>query len=195
MAISFPRSLPTSIGIAQISLRSVNAVAANESPFSFKPQVYSHPGEKWEATISLPKLRREHMAPWKAFLVSMRGQVGTFLLGDPDYVTPRGTVSSCVLTGDAGDSSVAVIMTGTLLEGDYIQLGSGASAKLHTVLQDLSGSGTLEIWPALRSSYTSEAAVLSNPRGVFKLRSNVTEWEVDSISKYGMSFEAMEFVV
>ena len=57
-------------------------------------------------------------------LVGLKGQTGTFLLGDPDYATPQGTVSSCVASGSAGDDAVSVVMTGTLKAGDYIQLGS-----------------------------------------------------------------------
>jgi hypothetical protein len=82
-------------------------------------------------------------------------------------------------------------MTGTLLAGDYIQLGSGSNAKLHKVLVDQSGSGTLEIWPALRSNF-SGAATLTNTKGVFRLASNQTNWSIGNSSAYGIQFEAME---
>ena len=194
MALTYPLSTPTTIGIESIELRAVNAVAVSQSPFTYKQQVISHGGQKWEASVTIPSVRRYLSAEWKAMLVGLKGQVGTFLLGDPDYATPQGTVSSCTLTGTAGDETVSVVMTGTLKAGDYIQLGSGSSAKLHQVLQDQSGNGTLEIWPALRSTYTGATVVFNNPKGVFRLSNNVTSWSIDNASSYGISFEAVEAI-
>ena len=111
---------------------------------------------------------------------------------DPDYATPRGTISSALLTGSLGDETVSVSMTGSLLAGDYIQLGTGASAKLHQVLIDQSGSGSLEIWPALRANYTDATVIFNNAKGVFRLASNQTSWSINDNSIYGISFDCME---
>ena len=192
MALSYPLSTPTTIGIESIELRAVNAVAVSQSPFTYKQQVISHGGQKWEASVTIPSVHRDKAAEWKALLVGLKGQVGTFLLGDPDYATPQGTVSSCALTGAAGNETVSVVMTGTLKAGDYIQLGSGSSAKLHQVLLDQDGDGSLEIWPALRSDYTGATVTFNNPKGVFRLSNNVTSWSINNASTYGISFEAVE---
>lgn len=192
MAISYPLATPTSIGIESIELRAVNAVATSQSPFTYKQQVISHGGQKWEASVTVPPVHRDLAAPWKSMLVALKGPTGTFLLGDPDYATPQGTVSSCTLSGNAGDETPTVVMTGTLKAGDYIQLGSAGNSRLHQVLEDQSGSGTLEIWPALRSSYTNTTVVFNNPKGVFRLASNVTSWSINNASTYGISFEAVE---
>ena len=192
MALTYPLSTPTTIGIESIELRAVNAVAVSQSPFTYKQQVISHGGQKWEASVTIPSVHRDKAAEWKALLVGLKGQVGTFLLGDPDYATPQGTVSSCTLTGDAGDETVSVVMTGSLKAGDYIQLGAGSSAKLHQVLLDQDGDGSLEIWPALRSDYTGATVVFNNPKGVFRLSNNVTSWSINNASVYGISFEAVE---
>ena len=143
MAITYPLSTPTSIGIENIELRAVNAVATSQSPFTFKQQIVSHQGQMWQAAVSIPTVHRDLAAPWKAMLVALKGQTGTFLLGDPDYATPQGTVSACTLTGTVGSETATVVMTGSLLAGDYIQLGSGSSAKLHQVLVDQTGNGCL----------------------------------------------------
>lgn len=192
MALTYPLSTPTTIGIESIELRAVNAVAVSQSPFTYKQQVISHGGQKWEAAVNIPSVHRDKAAEWKAMLVGLKGQVGTFLLGDPDYATPQGTVSSCTLTGDAGDETVSVVMTGTLKAGDYIQLGSGSSAKLHQVLLDQDGDGSLEIWPSLRSDYTDATVTFDNPKGVFRLSNNITSWSINNASIYGISFEAVE---
>jgi len=194
MAITYPLSTPTSIGIETIEIRAVNAVATSQSPFTYKQQIVSHTGQRWEASIKIPNVRRDLAAPWKAFLTAMKGQAGTFLLGDPDYATAQGTVSSCTLTGTTGEETVSVIMTGTLLAGDYIQLGSGSAARLHQVLQDRDGSGEMEIWPALRADYTTQAVIYDNAKGVFRLKENITAWSINNASSYGISFEAVESI-
>ena len=195
MALSYPLATPTSIGIESIELRAVNAVATSQSPFTYKQQIISHGGQKWEASVNIPSVHRDKAAQWKALLVGLKGQTGTFLLGDPDYATPQGTVSSCTLTGSAGDETVTVVMTGTLLAGDYIQLGSGSAAKLHQVLLDQDGDGSLEIWPSLRSDYTSETVIFNAPKGVFRLATNISSWSINNASTYGISFEAVEALV
>jgi hypothetical protein len=195
MAITYPLNTPTSIGIESIELRAVNSVAVSQSPFTFKQQVISHGGQKWEASVSIPVVHRDLAAPWKAMLVALKGQVGTFLLGDPDYATPRGTVSSCALSGTAGQDTATVVMTGSLLAGDYIQLGGGASSRLHKVLVDQAGNGNLEIWPALKNSYTSSAVTFNSPKGVFRLSGNTTSYSINSTSLYSISFEAVEVII
>jgi len=192
MAITYPLDTPDTIGIESIELRAVNAVSTSQSPFTYKQQVISHTGQKWEASVTIPSVRRDKAAEWKAMLVALKGQTGTFLLGDPDYVSPRGTVTSCVVTGLAGEETVDVVMTGSLLAGDYIQLGS--SPKLHQVLVDQTGDGELEIWPALRSNYTSEVAVIDSPKGVFRLNQSMSSWSINNASFYGISFEAVEVI-
>lgn len=195
MALTYPLDTPTTIGIESIELRAVNAVATSQSPFTYKQQIISHGGQKWEAAVTIPSVHRDKAAQWKAMLVGLKGQTGTFLLGDPDYATPQGTVSSCVLSGSAGSETATVVMTGTLKAGDYIQLGSGPSAKLHQVLLDQDGDGTLELWPSLRSDYTSSTVTFNSPKGVFRLSTNVTSWSINNASTYGISFEAVEVIV
>ena len=195
MAISYPLSTPTTIGIESIEIRAVNAVATSQSPFTYKQQIVSHQGQIWEASVNIPSGRRDLAAEWKAFLTALKGPTGTFLLGDPDYATPRGDVSSVTLTGSAGDETATVTMTGSLLAGDYIQLGSGSTAKLHQVLIDQTGDGSLEIWPALRSDYTDATVVFNNPKGVFRLATNMSSWSINNASAYGISFEAVEAIV
>jgi len=192
MAITFPINTPTTIGIESIEIRAVNAVAISQSPFTYKQQIVAHQGQRWEASVNIPPVRRDLAAEWKAFLTTLKGPTGTFLLGDPDYATPRGTVSSATVSGTAGDESVSITMTGSLLAGDYIQLGSGTSAKLHQVLVDQSGTGTLEVWPKLRDTYVSETVVFNNPKGVFRLSSNSSSWNINSSSAYGISFDCVE---
>lgn len=192
MAISYPLALPTSIGIANITLSANNAVAISQSPFTFQQQIVQHPGQRWTASVSIPPVRRDLAEPWNAFLLALSGPVGTFLLGDPNAKAPRGTATSATITGTAASASPTITMTGTLLAGDYIQIGSGATATLHKVLQDRNGTGTIEIWPALRSSVTGATVTLTNTVGRFRLSGNQQSFSINEASIYGISFDCVE---
>ena len=194
MAITYPLSLPTHTGIRSVELRATNAVAISQSPFTFATQVHSYAGEQWQAFIELPPMHAADAERWIAFLLSLRGQYGTFLLGDPLRTSPRGTATAATITGTSGSRSVTVAMTGTLLAGDYIQIGTGSGATLHKVLEDQSNGGTLEIWPALRKDRTGVAATLTNAKGLFRLFSNEQPWSINEASVYGISFSAQEAI-
>jgi hypothetical protein len=188
MSVTYPLTLPDHTGIASVTFRMVNTTAISESPFTGAQQALSYSRQRWEVDVSLPPLKHADAAKWIAWLAALRGRLGTFTLGDPMATSPAGTATSATVTGTAGSASVSVTMTGTLLAGDYIQIGTG----LHRVVQDRSGSGTLEIWPALRADVTDAVAVLTNPVGVFRLMSDEQSWSTNSASFYGITFTAME---
>lgn len=194
MAISYPLSLPTNVGMASIELRARNTVAVSMSPFTYKQQTHSYDGQMWEADVTLPPMNRDDAESWVSFLMSLKGRAGTFLLYDPSAKSTRGTATSATVTGSAGDDSLSVVMTGTLKAGDYIQIGSTSDATLHKVLVDQDGDGTLEVWPKLRKDRTSVAVDLTSASGLFRLASNETAWSVDNASFFGISFGATEVV-
>lgn len=194
MAVTFPLSLPTVKCAMTVEMRAINAVAIDQSPFAFAQSVHHWGGEMWQADITLPPMDRADAEQWNAFLTSLRGQYGTFLLGDPRGKASRGTATSATITGAVDASSVTVTMIGTLLAGDYIQLGTGLDATMHKVLEDQSGNGTLEIWPALRKARTSVSATISDAKGLFRLSTNDIGWTIDQLNKYGITLPAMEAI-
>ena len=90
MAISYPLTLPSHTGMMNVTFRAVNQTAMTMSPFSFKQQIHNHLGERWEAEVQLPPMRRTDADQWIAFLLSLKGRSGTFLMGDPRGATARG---------------------------------------------------------------------------------------------------------
>lgn len=199
MAISYPLSLPTVTNPRSIDLRAINAVAYSQSPFTFAGQAHAYQGQMWQVDVSLPPMRRTAAEQWIAFLVSLRGQYGTFLLGDTTCSSIRGTATSASITGSAGANTVsAVVPSGeTLLAGDYIQLGSAGTATLHKVLVDYTGTDAaadLEIWPAIRTTHSASSATLSNAKGNFRLSTNEQAWSINEASIYGITFGAMEAI-
>lgn len=215
MAISYPLQLPstdpvtqTAIGPASITLIAKNAVSVTTSPFTFRQQIFKHPGEAWEASVSLPPMRREDAEPWVAFLVSLKGQFGTFLMGDPNGRTPRGSAATSpgtpVVDG-AGQTGSELDIRGLppsaiwyFREGDYLQLGSGSTATLHKVLRTRNVTvggliSNLDIWPAIRTAPADGAAItVSNCVGRWRLKENISQWQINNISSYGITFDCIE---
>lgn len=209
MAITYPLSLPTVTGIASINLRAKNVVSVSQSPFTLKEQVVSHSGQRWEAEVSLPPMKRAAAEEWISFLISLKGQHGRFLLGDPSATSPRGSAAQTAGTplvngaSELGDTvnidGLPVSTTGYLLAGDYIQIGSASAATLHKVLTDTdtdaSGQAELDIYPSLRASPANDTAItLSSPKGVFRLATSDTNWSINEAVTYGISFAAFEAI-
>ena len=207
MAISYPLSLPTVTGIANIVLTARNSIAVATSPFTLTQQVMQHQGSRWEANVTLPPMKRESAEEWIAFLISLNGQYGTFLLGDPLGATARGSASSSpgtpLVNGGSQTGTTLNIdgapnsATGYLKAGDYIQLGSGSGTQLYKVLADANSNGSgqvsLDIWPSLRSSPSDNAAVtVASAKGLFRLSSSDASFSIDKASIYGITFAATE---
>ena len=199
MAISYPLSVPSTNTIRTIQFTAGNAVAYSRSPFTFSGQAHTYAGQMWEADVTLKPMRRDQAEAWVAWLLSLRGQHGTFLLSDPISNSVRGTASAASITGSAGDQTVSATVTNgdTLKAGDFFQLGTGSDSTLHKVLVDYTGTGSaadLEIWPGLRKDRSSVAADLTSASGLFRLSSNETSYSVNQLAVYGISFGAVEKV-
>lgn len=192
MAISYPLALPTITGVQGLELRASNAVAVSRSPFTFASQVHAYSGQMWSAELTLPPMKLTAARQWTSWLTSLRGQFGYFMLGDTSCGQISGTATSATVTGVAGDNTLGVVMTGTILAGDMIQIGVSSDATLHKVLADQDGAGDLEIWPAIRQDRSAEPLTLTNAQGVFRLASNDASWSVNEANIYGISFSAIE---
>ena len=205
MALTYPLSVPSTGRFIQFSLTAQNAVAYSQSPFTFAGQAHAYSGQMWQLDATLRPMKRSEAEPWIAFLTSLRGQVGTFLIGDSLGCRSRGLASTFlgtpVITSQSGGTisvtGASASKTGWLLAGDYIQIGTGSSATLHKVLQDAStdagGNVSLEIWPHVRGTRSGAIAV-SDTVGNFRLSGNSITRPSDSQGIYSISFSAMEAV-
>ena len=208
MAISYPLTFPSHTGIRGVSLRAINAVAYDRSPFTFAGQAQASAGQMWGADVTLPPMKYGDAEQWMAWLISLRGQLGTFTMGDPMRCVARGSArgTDTVVVNGAGQTgqdlnitSNQLSKTGYLKAGDYIQLGSGSTATLHKVLVDAStngsGNATLTLWPHVRTAPANAATVVvQNAVGRWRLAGNETEWSINEALIYGVSFSAMEAV-
>ncbi len=204
MPITFPLSLPTSPGFTDAVFTAQSVVAATTSPFTFDQQVQKHPGQRWSIQASLPTMQRINAEEWISFLLKLNGIEGTFLIGDPSGKAPQGVGTGSPLVKGASQSGNSLItdgwtvsQTGILKAGDYFQLGSGATARLHKVLNDAnsdgSGNATFDIWPSLRESPVDDSTIIvNNTIGVFRMSSNNMSWSIDTAVLYGLSIDAVE---
>ena len=175
----------------------MNSVAYERSPFTFAGQAQASAGQMWLADISLPPMKRSDAEAWVAWLVSLRGQFGTFNLGDPLAASPDGTATTMAITGNAGDNQATVATNGTLSAGDWFSIPqAGSTFSLHKLTQDVStGTSTAYFYPSLRAAASGVSCDLTYPKGTFRLASNETSWSVNEAAIYGISFSAMESVV
>jgi len=204
MAITYPVSFPASIGLANLNIRARTVVGISASPFTGQQQVYKHQGQWWEAEVSLPPMKRADAEQVVAFLLKMNGAYGTFLLGDKSATAPRGVGTGTPLVNGGSQTGNELVTdgwttstTGILKAGDWIQLGSGSSTRLYKVLDDVnsdgSGNATINIFPDLRLSPADDTVIaVSNTQGLWRLSSNETQYSIDQMSVYGITFACVE---
>lgn len=202
---TYPLTMPTQTAFSGSRFEMRRKTSVSESPFSGVQQVYEHPYALWAGVFTLPPLNKAQAAEWRAFFMKLNGRSGTFYAGDPDAMSPNGSVTGSVtLTANADlmDTSISVdtaIISGTdvFMAGDMIQLGDGSDARLYMVLEntdtDASGGCTLSIAPSIKLAQTSGASVTyENPVGVFRLESDVTGWDANNVGVHEMSFACQE---
>lgn len=205
MAISYPLAFPAAAAPALLKFRKVAAVSASTSPFTHEQQIYAHQGDRLECDVEFPIQSRAEANAVIGFLLALNGMEGTFLMGPRNAATAAGAATGTPLVNGGSQTGRSLItdgwsagVTGILLAGDYIQLGSGSSARLHPIAQDVnsngSGQATLELGTRLRSSPSDNAAItVINPVGVWRLAANTVEWsEQQALLWGGITFTARE---
>jgi hypothetical protein len=201
MAITYPVNIPNH-NFQSISMRLVRAVSMTESAFTLQQQVFQYDGARWQMEITLPPLTYADARQWEAFILSLRGMRGTFLMGNPLHTQPTGTATTVLLNGQATVRSTSIAVDGstqgsTLKAGDYFQIGSGNDAHIHQVAQDAtfnaSSQATLDIEPPLRTTYANNTTLdFTLPKGVWRLASNDIGWSVDQASIHGFTIPCVE---
>ena len=207
MAFSFPLSMPA-LPAAPTSVvwRQQSVAAKTESPFSLAQQIQVHQGERWVVELQYAPMVRAVGSIWEAWFAQANGMEGTFLLPAYGRKTARGSVPGTPQVNGASQAGKSLLtkgwtatQTGILLPGDFIQIGTGLTARLYMNLvsadSDGGGLATLDIWPRLRESPADSATiVVSNAVGLFRLANNERPYDINSAIQYGIDFVAVEAV-
>lgn len=206
MTISFPIDFPTSVGLVDLNLSLRYAISRSEAEFSFVEQIVEHDGQMWLLEGDFGRIGdRETAEIMQNFLFSLQGKKGTFLFGDPAATSPRGSWGGTPVVDGAGQTGNVLNVRGfpnstnnVAMIGDYIQLGSGSSSKLHKIVHanvnsDGTGKGVLNIVPKLRTSPADGATIVfNNARGLFRLGSNENGYNLKPSTIYSGRFVATE---
>lgn len=198
-------SVPNSACFASVVMTLTRVVGVTESPFTLEEQAFRWPGERWSMSLRMPPITNRIIAgEWQSFFASLKGRYNHFLMGDPAARQPMGVATGSPVVNGLGQSGNNLSTSGwspsvqnILRRGDYIQLGSGPSSRLHMIVEDAnsnaSGISTLSIEPALRVSPADGSSVVVNdPKGVFRLAQNDVSWSTAPGKIWSFSLEAIE---
>lgn len=203
MTIAFPLAFPSTSGLREISFGALDTIGLQASPINYEQTLYDWGGDVLSAEVELPPMDRADAEVWVAFLLSLRGRLGTFTMGDPLGATPRGTWGGTpLLIGShaAGLRTLAVdgfSVGATGKQGDWLQFGTGSSTRLHKVLVDFtadgSGAASVEIYPRLRAALSDNAPLtVTSAKGLWRLATNRRDWTIGLAQKYGLRFSCIE---
>ena len=196
MAISYPLTPPAGIRIASLRFSAISAVARNISPFTFSSQSYNWTGTMLSGDVECPPMNRADAEELIGFLIMAAR--GTFYFRDYANGTQRGNMSSNPQLDGAHAANTTTITidggSGSWAVGDYIQLGTGSSSKLHKITQ-VNSATSYEIFPLLRTTYPDDAAIdYTDAVGVFRLGTTTCDWSIDTAKKYGLNFSIFEAI-
>lgn len=207
MTITYPLSLPSVLKFSRIRIIPRAVAAMSQSPYTLEGQVYAHQGQAWQGQFVIPPMVRTDAEEVVAWMLSLNGVTGTFLMGIEGCETPRGIATGTPLVKGASQTGQSLVtdgwtagQTGILRAGDFIQLGSGLNTHLHKVLADAdsdgSGNATLDIWPRLRASPSdNDAITVQNPLGLWRLAKNEMPYEIGGAVIFdAMQIEAIEVI-
>ena len=195
MTISYPLTMPTTPAFQTQNWSLQRAVGVSESPFTGVQQTVEFDYAKWKAVVQLPPQRRDTAQSWIAFLTKLHGRRGTFFLGDADQKTPRGSVSGTITIGTSasiGDTIITLSSNAGFKAGDMIQVGTGSASRLYMIVADQENAN-VQIEPKIKTAASAGTTVTyTNPVGIFRLDSNIVNWDTNQISIYGISFACSE---
>jgi hypothetical protein len=168
-----------------MTMRLRSATAMTESVFTYDQQVFSHPGVRWEAEVTLPPMTRAQAKQYEAFFAGLRGMKETFTMGNPLHnLGVTGTV-----TGSTNSTQITEALSGNFSAGDYFSVAGHIY-----IVTEVVNSSTIKIMPPLRNTLSSATVNFSLPVGTWRLASNEIGWSINQASIYGFSFSCIEAI-
>jgi hypothetical protein len=156
-------TLPTTPSFSTLNLRSNDSTQTTRT-VNGRQISRSNDTQFWSFTASYPPMTRAQAGPIMAFIVSQRGQFGTFTVVLPEYGTTAGALGSQTVTTtnseNAGTKTIeltsgSLTLTGALKAGDLVKFNHN---KVYMVMSDVdftSGSATMTIEPGLVAAVSS----------------------------------------
>ena len=134
---------------------------------------------RWSLTLVQPQLlSRGEAGGWQAIVAQMRGGLNRLAMWDPLKASPRGTLSGTVTgTIAIGSNSLTLAGSGTILQGDMLQVGTGyGTSQLFMVVVDGAGGGGVTVEPPARIAFSGAAVTYTRPLSYFRWAGAKTGW-------------------
>lgn len=162
-----------------------------------RKQVRSIGAQQWSFTASYRNLTRSEFMPIYAFIISQKGQLGTFSVTPPIISSTNGTISGNMLVNGShttGDTTIAVDgFSGTIKAGDLIKFNN--HDKVYMVTADLSSPGALNIEPGLYSNVSNDTTVIyNNVPFLMRLDNDVQEYDLSTVDQYDFEVDLIEAI-
>jgi len=200
---TYPLAFPVSPGLEGAKMTLARRTSTATSPFTGSEQRSEWPFALWVVKATVPEIGVENAAAirdWRAFIVELRGQAGTFVLPVPGIVGPSTNYSGTQgLVNGASQLGTSIITdtwtpnTPILNRGDYFRLGTTLKMCMADVSSNGSGQATIVFEPEIITAPANNSAVdLADPSAIMRMTSDTTSWDVRGPVLHTFSFEATE---
>ena len=205
MAITYPIDMPSSPAPVDSVFGAAFNNISNQSINNTR-QVVRRPADLIVFEWTLPPMLRAQAAAWQAFGMSLKGSFGRFYASDPDVNAMLGAASGVWRVKGASQVGDELIVDNTgqpstadvYKAGDWFSVDDMLQMVLADVSSDGSGEVTLDISPGIPPGMAPadntqiRLADSASHRGIFRLVDDRVDWRADKISRYGISFKAVQ---
>lgn len=186
-------SYPTNPVFNAINMTSQSPTLFSET-VSGRQQSRKIGGQKWSFTASYPPMTEADFKPVWAFIVSQQGRHGTFAITPPVIGSTSGTGTGFVTCSSTSKGATSVnisSLTGTLKAGDFVKFAG--HSKVYMITADRSGSGVINIEPALVENVSgSEQLIYNNVPFTVRLANDVQSYKLGAGQFFSYEVDVVE---
>jgi hypothetical protein len=185
--VTFPDTTPPQPGFDSAELAIRNVVQETSNNFNMVQRKNTIGSAKWTGSLTLPQMEQAQAREWKAWLTRMRGQRGTFRLGDPGYFGPYGSVNNKGIVDQVplADKYGHYLSTSgyesnktIFKKGDQFEINNELKICVKDIESSNNGDALLIFMPRLRdTNVTGGSIIYDQPQGEFRLGQNLNQWD------------------
>jgi hypothetical protein len=201
--ITLPTNFPLGVGSGMGQAR-YDLVSRSDPSGAEQARLFGPP--RWTLRlVQPPAMTTAQAGAWLATVARLRGKVNHLAAGNPAQRAPRGTLRGAIVLAGAhalGATTLSIggTATGTLLQGDLLQVGTGVgTSQLVMVVADVAtdgvGAASVSIEPPLRTAFASGTSVTWDaPVAYFRTSNEATQWSYGPAAAVvtGMALDLLE---
>lgn len=193
---------PLTPGQRQVEWRMVSIAGQVTNPFTGKQQIQNWLSGYWEATVTMPTMKRVLAESWISFMAQCQGISAVFYFGDGAGKNAQGSAIGQGVTSGSFQSEYTLTTKGwtpgqfaLFSPGDWIQIGYRLYKCMDSVSSDGNGNASFAIWPQLRENPPNGSAIITNnAQGLFRMKQNSLQYSINYDKTYTMSFSIREAI-